>query len=57
MTETDKLIKEIEYEIYVLSEEIKNNKKRIKMLSQKKQMLEGYKHLERDKGFSKTKKK
>lgn len=55
MKEEDKLIKEIEYNIYLLSEEIKQDKKKIKALTQRKQMLEGYKNLETKKKVKKWK--
>ena len=56
MTDSDKLIKEINYEIYLSSEIIKQEKKKIKMLTQKKQTLEGYNHLEKSKNKHKAKK-
>lgn len=43
-------LKEIDYLLYLKSELIKQTKKEIKLLNQEKQMINGYKVLERKRG-------
>lgn len=50
MTQEEKRIKEIKHLIYLKNELIKESKKEIKKLKEEKQMIEGYKVLERKYG-------